>query len=179
MYGLVNRAIEDMAVQAGGPALWERIRSAAGLETASFQSMTSYPDELTFRLVAAAAQALDLPAEEVLRLFGRHWIIYTGREGYGPLLAMAGTTLPAFLRNLDAMHARVAVTMPELCPPSFVVTELADDLLEVEYRSTRTGLEPMVLGLLQGLAESLDTPAEITLAPSPPGSVARFLVRHG
>lgn len=179
MYGLVNRAIEDMAVLAGGPGLWERIRLLAGLEEASFQSMTSYPDELTYRLVGAAAQVLELPAEEVLRRFGRHWIVYTGREGYGPLMTMAGSTLPAFLRNLDAMHARVAVTMPGLRPPSFVVTELADDLLAVEYRSTRKGLEPMVLGLLEGLAESLQTPAEVTMEPVQPGSPARFLVRHG
>lgn len=180
MYGLVNRGVEDMARSAGGQALWDRIRSAAGVEDEIFLAMKPYPDEITYRLVTAASAELDLPAEEILRLFGRHWIVYTAQEGYGPLLAMGGRNLPSFLRNLDAMHVRVAAEMPELRPPSFVVTELEEQVLRVEYRSHRAGLAPMVVGLLEGLGELFETPVAITrLDQAEGGDCTTFLVRHG
>ena len=34
-----------------------------------------------------------------------------------------GRTLPQFLGNLDAMHARLSLSLPHLEPPSFVCEE--------------------------------------------------------
>lgn len=180
MYGLVNRGVEDMALSAGGVELWGRIRSAAGVDDETFLAMKPYPDDVTYRLVAAASTELELPADEILRLFGRHWIVYTAQEGYGPLLAMGGRTLPSFLRNLDAMHVRIAAEMPALRPPSFVVTEVDEHVLRVDYHSHRGGLAPMVVGLLEGLGELFETPVEITrVEDSESAGSATFLVRHG
>lgn len=180
MYGLVNRGVEDMARSAGGQTLWDRIRASAGVEDEIFLAMKPYPDEITYRLVTAASAELGLPAEEILRRFGQHWIVYTAQEGYGPLLVMGGRDLPTFLRNLDAMHVRVAAEMPELAPPSFVVTEIDEHLLRVDYRSHREGLAPMVAGLLEGLGELFDTPVDITrLEDSELAGSTAFLVRHG
>jgi len=51
----------------------------------------------------------------------------------------------------------VAMTYPELRPPSFEVTELDDSRsLLLHYRSTRAGLAPMVIGLLKGLGKRFD-----------------------
>jgi hypothetical protein len=179
MYGLVNRAVEDMAREAGGEALWDRLRHRAGVQDEHFLAMRPYDDDLTFRLVHAAARELDLPVDEVLRRFGRHWITYTGRHGYGPLLAMGGRSLPQFLANLDAMHSRIALSMPELRPPSFDIIELAPDLFRVVYRSHRSGLGPMVQGLLEGLGEMFATPVAVTPVADPDTGHDTFEVRHG
>jgi hypothetical protein len=179
MYGLVNRAVEDMAREAGGEALWDRIRHAAGVQEEHFLAMRPYPDEVTFRLVDAAAAQLDLPVDEVLRRFGRHWITFTGQHGYGPLLAMGGRDLPGFLANLDNMHSRIALSMPELRPPSFTVAELAPDLLRVVYRSRRSGLGPMVAGLLEGLGAMFETPVAVTAVVEDDTVHDTFDVRHG
>jgi hypothetical protein len=179
MYGLVNRAVEDMARAAGGPALWDRLRHAAGVQDEHFLAMRPYDDDVTYRLVGAAAGELGLPVEEVLRRFGHHWITYTGQHGYGPLLAMGGRTLPQFLSNLDAMHSRIALSMPELRPPSFAVDELAPDLFRVVYRSHRVGLGPMVQGLLEGLGELFGTPVVVTPVADPDTAHDVFEVRHG
>jgi hypothetical protein len=179
VYGLVNRAVEDMAREAGGAALWDRLRHAAGVPDEHLLSMRSYDDELTYRLVDAAAAELGLPVDEVLRRFGRHWIVYTGQHGYGPLLAMGGRDLPQFLANLDAMHSRIALSMPELRPPSFRVTELGPDRFRVVYRSHRAGLGPMVQGLLEGLGELFATPVVVTPVVEPDTVHDTFEVRHG
>lgn len=153
MYGLVNKAVEDLALAVGGEETWARIKEEAGVDVVAFISMDAYPDEMTYALVAAASTVLKRPAEDILRAFGRHWVLYTAREGYGPLLNSAGNTLGDFLRNLDALHARVGLTMPNLRPPSFAIDQPSDDTYVVRYFSERAGLAPMVVGLLEGVGE--------------------------
>ena len=153
MHGLVNQAIRDLAVGLGGEQMWLDIRSSAGVDVEAFVNMQAYPDDVTYRLVEAASRILGIPAADVLHAFGKHWILYTAREGYGAIFDMMGRSLPAFLGNLDAMHARLSLSMPDLRPPSFVCEQLDDERIRLEYWSERDGLAPMVLGLLDGLAE--------------------------
>lgn len=166
MYGLVNRGIKCMAIQAGGPECWEAIRKKAGFSDPTFLSMQAYPDEITYSLVAAASEELDTPVEDLLKAFGRHWILFTAQEGYGALLDMTGATLSSFLANLNEMHARVASSMPELTPPGFEVQELDGGVIEVHYFSERAGLAPMVVGLLEGLVERFNTDAFVVQTQS-------------
>ncbi len=155
MYGLVNTAVADLARAVGGEDAWTAIRTRAGVDEESFVSMTGYPDELTFRLVAAASDELGLSEQQVLTAFGRHWVQYTAQVGWGPLLQATGGTLPEVLSGLDAMHARVRLMMPQLRPPSFTCTDVTGSSLVLHYWSDRPGLAPMVVGLVEGLAELL------------------------
>jgi heme-NO-binding protein len=153
MHGLVNQAIRDLAVKVGGEPLWSDIKSRAGVDLEVFVSMQAYPDDVTYRLVESASSVLGISAAEMLHAFGKHWILYTARQGYGAIFEMMGRTLPDFLGNLDAMHARLSLSMPELRPPSFVCEHVSDGHMRLEYWTHRPGLAPMVLGLLDGLAE--------------------------
>ncbi|MEM9131583.1 MAG: heme NO-binding domain-containing protein [Actinomycetota bacterium] len=150
---MVNRAITDLVISTKGEAAWEAVCARAGLDIRSFDNTRTYDDAITYDLVAAAAAELDLDPATVLEAFGRHWILFTGREGWGPLFAMAGDSLETFVEGLDGLHARVVATMPQCRMPSFAVERAADGALLVDYRSDRDGLAPMVLGLLNGLAE--------------------------
>ena len=162
MHGLVNQGIHDLAVQLGGEQLWADIRAAADVDVANFIGMDNYADDVTYRLVRGASSVLGISESEVLQAFGKHWILYTGRRGYGPMFDTMGATLPEFLGNLDAMHARLSLSIPGLRPPSFVCEPCNDQQLRLEYWSHRPGLAPMVLGLLTGLGELF----ELTLSVS-------------
>lgn len=153
MYGLVNQGLQDFVVSVGGDALWRSVRAAADVDTEMFVSGDIYPDAVTVQLVDAAGRMLDMPTERLLREFGKHWILYTARRGYGAIFDTMGRTLVEFLANLDMMHTRLSLSMPELRPPSFVCEPFDDGRLRVEYRSDRDGFAPMVIGLLEGLAE--------------------------
>jgi len=153
LYGLVNQGVRDLALQLGGEHLWQEIRAAAEVDDQTFIAMGNYSDDITYRLVDAASGVLGLSTSEVLEAFGRHWILYTARQGYGAFFDAMGRSLPEFLANLDAMHARLSLSMPELRPPSFVCEQLDGARIRVEYWSDRPGLAPMVHGLLGGLGE--------------------------
>ena len=156
MYGLISQALEDYVRRGFGERAWNEVRGRAGFgEEDLFVSMESYPDELTFRLVQAATEVLHLGVPQVLEAFGEHWVLYTAQEGYGEMLAMFGTSLQEFLVNLDNLHSHVALTFPDLRPPSFEVERIPGEAhsLLLHYRSERTGLAPMVVGLLRGLGK--------------------------
>ena len=150
-----------MAIQAGGHEIWEAIKLKAGVDEATFVSMQTYPDDMTYNLVASASQILSVPAEDLLRQFGKHWILFTAEEGYGDLLQTSGRNFREFVGNLDNMHSRVASTMSDLQPPSFECLDLNDNQVEIRYFSDRAGLAPMVEGLLEGLGEMFESPVNV------------------
>lgn len=161
MYGLVNKGMADLVTARFGAAKWDEIRRRAGVADEVFLAMKSYPDEVTYRLVGAAAEVLGVPGETLLTAFGEYWVEFTGASGHGEIMNAAGDTLEEFLGNLDLMHARVALAFPELRPPSFRLDRLAPGLLDLHYVSTRAGLAPLVVGLLQGLAKRFDTECSV------------------
>lgn len=166
MYGLVNKAIHDMVCSQFGEDIWQQIQQKAEIETDAFLSMEGYPDDVTHRLVKAASAVLGLSAAEVMKAFGEFWVKYTAEEGYGELMDMSGDSLPEFLQNLDALHARVGVIFPKLQPPSFDCTENDEASLTLEYHTHRDGLAPMVVGLVKGLGNRFDAEVEVTQTQS-------------
>ncbi|MBD2355796.1 heme NO-binding domain-containing protein [Tolypothrix sp. FACHB-123] len=163
MYGLVNKAIEDMICKYHGEDTWEKIKEKAELEDIDFfVAMDAYSDDVTYGLVKAVCEVLGMPAEEVLTAFGEYWVTYTAEEGYGELLATAGQSLPQFIENLDNLHARVGLSFPQLRPPAFECEHKSEKSLELHYESTRQGLAPMVIGLLHGLGKRFHTEIDVT-----------------
>lgn len=162
MYGLVNQAIEELVTESCGEALWEAVLREAQVDVPAFISNEPYDDIISYRLVGAAAQLLALPVDEVLIRLGRHWVLRTARENYGPLMANAGKTLLEFMRNLPNFHQRVQLMFPSLQPPRFEVREQGPRLLLLVYRSHREGLAPFVVGLMQGLGTMYGTPVTVT-----------------
>lgn len=166
MYGMVNNAMEQMVTARHGRATWETVRRKAGVDDDVFISNEPYPDEITYRLVAACADTLATPAPDILFAFGEHWVLETAREGYGPMMRAGGRSLKEFLLNLPHFHTRVAMMFPQLRPPHFVCTDVADHALTLHYHSERAGLTDFVRGLLSGLGKSYATPVLVTLAAS-------------
>jgi hypothetical protein len=157
MYGLVNKAVEDLVKTNFGEDTWLKIKEEAQVKQASFVGMESYPDGITYSLVGAASKVLGASAGQILEAFGEYWVLYTAKEGYGDMLDMAGDNLRDFLHNLDALHVRVGTLMPQLQPPAFDCEDLDEHSLRLHYHTERAGLAPMVLGLVKGLGKRFNT----------------------
>jgi hypothetical protein len=156
MYGLVNKAIKDLVVSNHGQDKWEEICRLSGFEDQEFIGMNPYPDKLTYDLVKNASQVLRADAGAILEAFGEYWILYTADEGYGDLMDLTGSNFVDFLSNLDMLHYRISNVMPELAPPQFSTRNQKENSVELEYRSHREGLVPMLYGLIKGLGKRFD-----------------------
>ena len=120
-----------------GQDKWEAIKEKAGISVDAFLSMKSYPGDITYSLVGAASEILDLTPAQVLEAFGEYWTPYTAKEGYGELLSMSGSSFVEFLQNPDGLHARVGLSFPELKPPSFRCSDLTENSVRLHYESDR------------------------------------------
>lgn len=156
MYGLIHQAIKDLVCTERGEAGWQAVCAAAEVTHSEFDPLEPYDDAVSYRLVAAAAQYLGLPTNEVLRRFGDHWITFTAEYGYGEIMKMFGHDMRSCLRNLNRMHGHMGALMTQLNPPRFNIIENSEQHITVHYFSTREGLGPMVVGLLEGLARKFD-----------------------
>lgn len=159
MYGIINNAIADLVTTGYGAPAWDSILDRAGLSTVSYELTRNYSDDETLRLVNAASAELGIPVDTVLETFGRWWVGYAERV-YGSLLQLTGPNFASCLAKLDDLHARIKMAFPESQPPSFQSIPYPDGRIELHYRSVRSGLEPIVSGILHGLAERMG----ITLA---------------
>ena len=157
MYGLVNQAIEELICAQHGPEAWQQIKAKAGEDIDAFVRMEAYPDSLTYGIVGAACEHLGIAPEQFLEDIGVYWVKFTGASGYGEFLESAGSDLFEILANLDDMHSRIAMVYPQLQPPSFNCEKTGDGEITLHYHSQRDGLAPMVVGLIKGLGEHLDT----------------------
>ena len=166
MYGLVNKAVEDLVISNFGEDKWELIKEKAGIEVDGFISNEGYPDEMTYQLVGAASEVLGLPADQILVAFGEHWVLKTAAESYGPMMKSGGATLKDFLVNLPNFHTRVKMIYPNLQPPRFETSDVTDSSLKLHYFTHRPGLSSFVIGLIQGLGKLYESPATATQVAS-------------
>jgi hypothetical protein len=173
---MIHKAARAYAADRFGPDFWLAFADRLGLGDADFILSESYADELTFRLIGGLAEAADAPLDAFLREFGRYWVSFAGSGAYANLMAMGGTALPGFIRNLNRMHAGLAVAMPGARMPRFEVVQETADGFSVAYASSRQGLEPFVLGLMEGLCAWFEVEGEVSQTPEGGGRL--FEIRY-
>lgn len=166
MYGIVNKAIEDLVKENFGEEKWEAVKLRSGVDVDYFISNEPYDDDLTYKLAGAVSEEMNITVAQVLQAFGEWWILKTGKDKYGGLMAAGGNNLREFLVNLPLFHNRIMLIYPKLTPPEFKVSDLGENSLHIHYFSKREGLQEFVRGLLTGLGKMYNTPAHVELIQS-------------
>lgn len=151
MYGLVNKAMQELVTASFGEDTWKEIRREAGFEEEEFIGLKSYPDSLTYDLVRIGSERLGVPQEVLLEKFGEQWISHTAANGYDNVLHLGGNNMIDFLHNLNSIHSKITHLMPAMQPPVFTIKNEYVTRIELLYYSERPGLQPMVTGILRGL----------------------------
>ncbi len=150
MYGMVNEALEQLVVETFGEPVWQKVKRRAGVSDPAFIRMKEYPDQMTYALAGALSQEVGVPLSQLLHAFGVYWVGYAKKGPWGKIMLASGANTYELLSALDAMHARIAISFPELRPPSFK-TARHGDAMRVEYHSHRPALAPFVIGLMEGI----------------------------
>jgi hypothetical protein len=166
MYGIVNKAIQDLVIENFGEEKWHDIRERSGIDEDFFISSEPYDDAITYQLAQAVGEEMDMTLSQVLIAFGEWWVIKTTKERYAGLMESGGSTLREFLVNLPLFHNRVMLVYPKLTPPEFKVSNIKEKSLNLHYFSKREGLQDFVTGLIQGLGKMFATPVDIEILQS-------------
>lgn len=150
MKGIVFNLLEEVVRRQYGEDTWDDLLDAADVHGA-YTSLGSYADEDVFKLVGAAASALDQPPETVLRWFGRQAM---------PLLAVrypgffdGHSDTRSFLLTLNhIIHPEVRKLYPGAATPVFDFDTSDDQVLRIGYRSERR-LCALAEGFMAGAAD--------------------------
>jgi len=154
--GIIFNVVEEVVTDRYGEDVWDSLLDSAGLD-GSYTSLGSYPDEDLMRLVAAASEALSVPADDVVRSLG---------EGAIPLLATRypqffepyGSARPFLLTLNDIIHPEVRKLYPGADVPDFDFAEAENGDLVIGYRSERklcALAEGFILGAANHYRESV------------------------
>lgn len=149
MKGIIFNLVEDVVSEAYGEQVWDQLLTEAKLDGA-YTSMGDYPDEQLHALVGAAATALDVPPEQVLRQLG-HGAARGLSDQYPHFFTPHRRSIDFVVTLNDVIHTEVRKIHRAADPPEFVFTHVGDDELLIEYRSRR-GLCALADGMLGGAA---------------------------
>ncbi|KAK7102523.1 guanylate cyclase soluble subunit beta-2-like [Littorina saxatilis] len=156
MYGQIHCVFRELVEEQFGKDQWRAVLAKSGLdEMIHFMVFTQYPDPLTFKLLGAVAEVLEITTETVLKVFGGFFLTYCLRHGYDKMLKTLGGDIISFIQNLDSLHYLLALSNQGIAPPSFRCEEEADGNLTLHYYSQRAGLYPIVIGMLEAVGKEL------------------------
>jgi len=154
MYGHIHIILKDLVMGVAGAEAWASILKEAGLTNEGDEGRALdtvvQSDELTFSLVGATCTVLGLELDKALYTFGRHFVTFALRSGNALLLKSQGATLHAFLANINNLHAHLERDHPNARFP-FIESKYDpdQDVAEVTYLSVRSGLKPLVTGVIE------------------------------
>jgi hypothetical protein len=133
--GIVFNLLEAVIRRDHGDDAWDAFLEAAGTDGA-YTSLGNYPDEELVRLVGAASSALQMPANDVVRWFGRNALPLLA-EKHPQFFTPHKSTRPFLLTLNDVIHAEVRKLYPGADVPSFTYDTSSPDVLLMHYRSPR------------------------------------------
>ncbi|MEM8499765.1 MAG: heme NO-binding domain-containing protein [Pseudomonadota bacterium] len=160
MYGMINKAVKDMVLKDFGASKWSEIMQISQVSEDSFLTLRIYDDDVTYSLVGAAADVLELPVDQVLDAFGVHWVMHAAPEHYDQILIATGNELIEFLKNVNGLHDRITTTFVDYRPPWFELEHISEKEFKLHYHSGRSGLSSFVRGLIRGLGQRFETSVE-------------------
>ena len=157
--GIIFNLVEEVVTASYGGDTWDSLLDAAGLDGV-YTSLGSYADDDLVALVAAASDALGLPADAVVRSLG---------EGAVPLLVDRyprffdghQSTISFLLTLNDIIHPEVRKLYPGAEVPDFDFEMPEASLLIIGYQSRRQ-LCALAEGFILGAATRYDEQVEIT-----------------
>ena len=153
MKGVVFNLLEAVVRRDYGEDTWEALLEATEVDGA-YTSLGNYPDEEMMRLVGAASSALKMPADDVVRWFGRNALPLLAKK-HPQFFTPHKSTRPFLLTLNHVIHSEVRKLYPGADVPEFSYDTSSSDVLLMHYRSPRK-LCALAEGFIEATAAHYD-----------------------
>ena len=153
MLGLINRSFQFFLNDTFGPSLWEAVAKDAGIGLSGFESMLTYDDALTDRVIDAACALLRRPRDSLLEDMGTYLVSHEGHGTLRRLLRFSGVNFAEFLNSVEELPERGRLVLPDLDLPDLDLTDLGGGRFRLLSTARLAGGGHIVMGLLRALAD--------------------------
>ena len=150
MKGVIADCLGKLVKNKFGQDKWEESLEAAGLSRrTSFMATDDIPDESVMKVVESVCQVLSINLQQAADAFGDYWVNEYAPKIYGVYYRRAHSA-KQFLLNMDDVHRRTTMDIPNAHPPRFTYQWEDDNTLIMTYESER-GLIAFLIGLIKGV----------------------------
>jgi hypothetical protein len=158
VHGTIHKELRGYVVDTHGEDAYTAILARAGLAGKEYDPAGYYDDEEVFRIVAAAAQQLDMSEQEVLERYGI-WVAPGLLQGFAAMIEPQWRTLDLVEHTEEIIHSWTRENMS--AKPPVLRTERRDaDHLIVDYRSHRR-MCTLGTGFIVGIAAHYGEPVHV------------------
>ncbi|KAK0399842.1 hypothetical protein QR680_003242 [Steinernema hermaphroditum] len=182
MFGWIHESFRQLVHRKYGKATWLKILEVAKFEEGTESEINHYySDDETMKIVNAMANIIGIPVEEVWEAYGGFLIQFTMETGWDELLRAMAPDLQGFLDGLDALHYFIdhVVYRTKLKGPSFRCEAQTDGSLVLHYYSKRSGLYPIVKGVVREVARRIyDTEVIMKVTERRQEHLETFVTEH-
>lgn len=169
MHGFINRSIQNYMTDVNGLSAWQSAAARVGLSPPEFESMLSYPDEITPEVLDAAAAVLRRSRSEVMEDIGAYLVSHPNTEAVRRLLRFGGMNFEDFLHSLDDLPDRARMAVSDLHLPSIELHEFAEGRYSLICHSNLEGFGHVMMGILRVMADDYGALALLDLEGSGQG----------
>lgn len=153
MHGLINKSLEVFVRETYGLEKWQMIAVQADVPEGAFESMLTYPDDVTDRVLETALRVLDKERDGFLEDLGTFLVSHHSVEALRRLLRFNGATFHGFVDALDDLHGRSRLAVPGLDMPMLDVDPDGRNAFRVRCTWHRDYGLPVILGVLRAMAD--------------------------
>lgn len=153
MLGLINRSLQFFLSDTYGMPLWETVAKEAGIGISGFESMLSYEDKVTDRVLDIASATLRRPRESLMEDLGTYLVSHESLGTVRRLLRFSGVNFYDFLNSVEELPERGRLVLPELELPDMNLTDLGGGHFRLRCVSPLVGAGHIVMGLLRAMAD--------------------------
>jgi hypothetical protein len=171
MHGTINRGLQAYVCEIFGKEVWEDSCSRAELSSYNFETMLTYDDEITDRILDGLTKVLGRERSDLLEDFGTFVVSETTLQSVRKLLRFGGENYVEFLQSLEDVHDRAKIALPDLDVPQFELESHSENQFVLNYRFEKLGMGAVFLGLLRGMADDYGALILIDHIPKRDGNV--------
>lgn len=153
MLGLINRSFQFFLTDTFGLPLWEAVAKECGVAPSGFESMLTYEDVLTDRVIDAACLHLHRPRESLMEDLGTYLVSQDSLVTVRRLLRFSGVNFADFLNSLEELPERGRLVLPDLDLPDLDLKDLGNGRYRLLARARLVGAGHIVMGLLRAMAD--------------------------
>jgi hypothetical protein len=163
MHGLVNRSIQCFLRDTYSETLWLSVAAEAEVEGGGFEAMLRYDDAVTDRVLLAAGNRLDRPAEALMEDLGAYLV---SLEPLRRLLRFGGMDYTEFLNSLEELPGRARLAVPDIDMPDLSLRPMGSGRYILTCQAPVPGFGAVFAGVLRAMADDYGALALIDSGPT-------------
>ena len=171
MKGTITRCLAELVETKWGVSTWDAVVADSGLERSKKllvkMPSSDVPDADALALIASATKVLSISLEKLADQFGEYWCCTYAPDMY-PSIVRRFSNAREMLLGMDQVHVQLTKEIPNATPPRFVYTWMSDNVLNVEYQSSRN-LAVIYMGLARGVGKYFGE--KLTVSETSPNNI--------